>query len=818
MNDAQPASIEEGVLRRLLQSAMIFADCEDQKFRDVAQRISTAGLHAATDAPANLVSLFGLIQARLRNFPALLGAERGLLAPTQVPMTLQFEFINARSQQTVTAGDTDVVLTPFQLRSWQTLMRRHSATLSAPTSAGKSYVLLLYIVEQFKNRHASCVVYVVPTRALINQVSQDLERELKRVGLRDVALTTVPVNMNTADDARALYVFTQERLEALLVEHPHLRLDIVVIDEAQMIAVDARGILLESVIDRVRENSPAAQFIFSGPMIENPDYFGAVFALPDFQSCATIQSPVTQNVIFLDYRSQPESEVTVRLGGLHGTYDVTTVSVPPLLATDLDRLSYLSYLFGRSEGSIVYTGGKADAEKIAIKIANECADDRSDEPSIAELILFVKKHVHKDYALAQTLAKGVGFHYGHMPSLLRRELEVHFKERVLSFLVCTSTLLYGLNLPAKNIFLQKPTTGRGSAIDGPDFWNLAGRAGRLGKGREGNVYLINYGDWDTTPLVEPKGAQVSSALKATLVEQVEDLSSFLGDSEISSGSQPELEITLGKLLLDHRSANLERTLSRYRLAANEESLRGIASQIAKISDEVDIPSEVLNKNIGVSVFRQRDLLGYMVKRLGEVPPEELLPVHPLGAFKDVQQSYLRAFKRIHTYLLRYPSSDKRHSFFSTLAIHWMRGDALPKLISSAIRYHKKNNPTRSVARIIRDTMEVVEADLRFRYVKYFRCYNALLEVAFTKTGFANYVQSIPDIPLFLEVGGSSGAMVNLMALGLSRTTAEVLVEYVTDKDMTMPQLRQWLSEQRFEQLDISPICIREVKGLLERVA
>lgn len=808
-------SADETLITRLLQSAMILADCEGVRFRETAQRISTAALYLTGQHDEAVKQIFSLVQARLRNFPAILSDGAQALTPIYAPLMLQLEFIEARKGQSITLSDgRERILTEFQIDSWRTLMGRRSATLSGPTSAGKSYVLMLYIVEQIRNRTLSSVVYVVPTRALINQVADDLLRELKQAEVNDVTVTTVPVDMGFDGESKALYVLTQERLEALLIGFPEFQMDLVIIDEAQMLSESTRGVLLESVVDRVRDRSPAAQFIFSGPLIGNPRYFGDIFGFDGFSSCETRQSPVTQNLIFLNCRTQPKSEVVVRLGTKGDSEKVTTIDLPIRLLNDTDKLSYLSYLFGRSGSSVVYAGGKAEAEKIAIKIAQEVPASAKTPPDLSELIQFVKKHVHKEYALVGTLAKGVGFHYGHMPSLLRKTLEEYFKGRKLAFMVCTSTLLYGLNLPAKNIFMLKPTTGKNSPIVGPDFWNLAGRAGRLGKETEGNVFLIDYASWDTKPVDEPKDVVVSSALKTTLVDQTERLADFLGNPNVSSEVSPELEITLGKLVLDKRIDRLDRTITRYRLPTNAHSLDDISDKIEDISNEIDIPTEVLNKNIGVSIFRQEDLLTYMLKRLTELGPDELIPAHPLVDFEVARNNYVRAFKRIHTYLLRYPGKDKRHYFFSGLALRWMRGDPLPMLIDSAIQYSRRKGESRSTARIIRDTMENVEDDLRFRYVKFFTCYNSVLAIALERSGLAEYIETIPNIPLFLEMGGSSGTMISLMALGLSRTTAEALSEYVTNKDLDVPASREWLRAQNFEQLDISAICLREVNALL----
>jgi len=808
LSPVDKATISSAAIARLLQSAMIFSQCDNDLFHEVAQKISTASLDLA-GGDENVIELFSMIQSRLMNFAAIAPLRRGELRLNYAPLSMHYEFFATRDQQTIQIGESfPYVLSSFQLNGWNILRRNRAIALSAPTSAGKSFLLILYIVDQLRLSREKTIAYVVPTRALINQVTDNVLTYLARHEIEGVNVTNIPVDLKTP---KTLYVVTQERLVALLIGNPDVILDLVVVDEAQMISERTRGVLLESVVDRITARSSNTQFVFSGPMLSNPEYFGKLFGLKEFSPCSTRQSPVSQNLVFLNYSDKPTPNVSIS----QNTYDsasLANVKLPSNLRTAIDKLSYLSFFFGSKGSSIVYAGGKAEAETVATKIAQEI-DSISISDDLAELIEFVRRHVHEDYALVNTLKKGVGFHYGHMPALLRKELEEFFRAKKISFIVCTSTLLYGINLPAKNIFLFKPTTGRGIGISGHDFWNLAGRAGRLGQEVEGNIFIIDYPEWETKPISQSKDVSVVSALQTTLQDRPQELVEFLDERDVASQESPELEIVLGKLVLDKRNNTLQETIHRYRQETNTELLNTIEGQISAISDSIDLPSEVLDKNIGVSVFRQVDLFKYMVTRLKELKPTDLIPEHPLSDFSVALNNHRRVFRRIHTYLLRYAGKDKRHNFFAPLALRWMRGDALPVLIKSAIDFHNRTKTGRSVARIIRDTMENVEDDLRFRYVRLFTCYNSLLEVALKATGNESYVFSIPNIPLFLEMGGSSSAMINLMALGLSRTSSEALVVYITDKDISPEGVRAWLKKTDFTKLDLSPVCLREIQEL-----
>lgn len=558
--DIEPASnsvpLDFSLVSRLLQAAMIFADTKSGIFHDTAQRICSASLKLCAQNDT-VQSIFRLVQARLRNFPALLPFEDPNSPPRNAPIPLQCEFAKTHAEQSIQLSSGSVLtFTPFQLDGWKKLNNHYSVSITGPTSAGKSYVLLLYLIEKLKIHDNLICVYIVPTRALINQVSDDASSELEKQNIRDVLITTAPVDVRDGNKNRILYVLTQERLESLLTSYNDIKIDIAIIDEAQIISAGSRGVLLESVIDRIVALSPTTQFIFSGPLIGNPDFFSGLIKTDKFMSCLTRQSPVTQNIIYLDHKNIPNSEVKVSVEIGSTVHEVTKIGLHDKLYSDKEKLSYLSVLFGSSGSSVVYAAGKSDAEKISQYISQNLPDRPEVKDNLAELINFVKRHVHKDYALVGTLEKGVGFHYGHMPSLLRKNLEDYFKTKRLSYLVCTSTLLYGLNMPAKNIFMLKPTTGQNTPISGPDFWNLAGRAGRLGKELEGNVFIIDYERWEEKPVSKRKDVIVDSALRNTIVDSADEFVKYLRSFNIASESNSDFEITLGKLVLDCRLGRL----------------------------------------------------------------------------------------------------------------------------------------------------------------------------------------------------------------------------------------------------------------------
>lgn len=58
---------------------------------------------------------------------------------------------------------------------------------------------------------------------------------------------------------------------------------------------------------------------------------------------------------------------------------------------------------------------------------------------------------------------------------------------------CTSTLLEGVNMPAKNVFILNNKNGS-NPFQPIDFWDLAGRAGRLRYELSGNIICLKEND------------------------------------------------------------------------------------------------------------------------------------------------------------------------------------------------------------------------------------------------------------------------------------------------------------------------------------
>jgi replicative superfamily II helicase len=92
-----------------------------------------------------------------------------------------------------------------------------------------------------------------------------------------------------------------------------------------------------------------------------------------------------------------------------------------------------------------------------------------------------------DYAVA--LKNGIGLHFGALPRALQQYTADQFNAGNLRFLICTSTIIEGVNTIAKNVVIYDNRDGTRS-IDKFTHGNIKGRAGRMGVHFVGTIYCL----------------------------------------------------------------------------------------------------------------------------------------------------------------------------------------------------------------------------------------------------------------------------------------------------------------------------------------
>lgn len=799
---------------KLIQAAAILACSANVEHRRSAFRVATCLYELCGTPDLPLDQGLRVVLARLGNFAAFGTREDVNSALSRLPMALAIEEVASQEARVVNINGEEHFLTNFQLMLWDSLQKGDKAALAAPTSAGKSFVLEGYLSTLFAIDSSRAVVYIVPTRALIAQVADDLIRPFRTLGEKAPVVVTIPIDSGTTLPNRAVYVMTQERVQILMASHPEFSADLIVVAEAHSIGESARGILLQWVIDDLLEMSPGAQILFASPNVKNLDVFGRLFGLENVTVFSSTEPTVAQNFLITNVESATGGKISISTVG-DGTRQIVHIADFTLnntIANRTERLVHISVALGKGHSNIIYANGPAEAETIALQLAEFFADRELTSGRLA-LSQLAGETVHQKYALVECAKVGVAFHYSNIPTHLRRAIEAAVSAGDIDYLVCTSTLLQGVNLPAKNIFMYAPTKGKTKHLDSTDFWNLAGRAGRLKREFQGNIFLIDYDSWEKKPLDGPRDATIVPAIEANVREQNDQLVEVIRD--INAGRQRDkanLESTFVRLYSDFQQGRLTATLARVGVASDTSIAMAISDSLAVASASITLPANVIRNTPNISAHKQQRLFEEISKTTtqGRAAARDLIPKHPRES--DAFDSYATILERCHRIIFCLDTSKNLHRFYALLAVWWMQGLPFPVIVQRQV----DRKPDAAIRTTIRKTLDLIETEIRFQAVRLFGCYISLLIYALEQAGLQDLVSSIPSVPVYLEIGASDKTMISFISLGLSRVAAMKLNEISLNKNMDEKEALAWLRSRASESLGLSPLLIKEVEAIAAR--
>lgn len=800
-----------------LFASSVLSTGDGRQSKDYALRVAQSCVSSPDTSEEERQAAVVLLERLGNHLAVQLAVARNLVpedAWTSAPGPLQAEVIRRQISLTVQLPDGRALITnPFQREFWNAVSDARWVSVSAPTSTGKSFIVRQWLAERLEHGPLAAA-YLVPSRALIDEVSKGLRKEFGP----DVPIYTLPWQDGIGRaDGPSICVMTQERLHLVQSKHPEHRFNLVFIDEAQKFDDAARGLLLQQVLDESIRREPTCQVIFATPMASNPELL-LDGAPSDTTTVHLVSNTVTVNQNLLWANQVPRKPTRWAIQAPRGNEETDAIThigefnLPARATPKSKRLPYVAAgLAGAVSGNIVYVNTQSDAEKIADQLYEVLGAnaDISGDPAISEAQELIRESVHPQYRLAKTISRGVGFHYGNMPLIVRSEVEELFRQEVLRFLVCTSTLLEGVNLPCKNLFVRGPRRGQGQPMTPADFWNLAGRAGRWGTEFQGNIVCVDTTDQDQWPIAprRPERKQLSRATD-DLEHVSERLVRFVaaGAPVDDIRESPSLEHLFS--LLAHTYLQ-EGTLSGVPWLKVSDSVRGrleVATEAALM--DVQIPGSMLFRHAGISPLSLQRLLD----RFMEV---EFLDRYALVAPEsdDAVDSYVRALGYANRYLGADFGPSNRQWQLAVLVVRWMSGYPLPRIVSERVNYFSGGDRQRKVARVIRESLADVEKYARFLAPRFLAAYADVLRLAAGERGIE--LEEGPDVAMMLEVGVARTTEMSLIGLGLSRTSAIVLSEYIVQDDLDADGCLSWLRSTDLSLLDIPAPFLREVTDVLD---
>ena len=427
--------------------------------------------------------------------------------------------------------------------------------VNLPTSSGKTFIAqfcILQALNQFE-RERGWVAYIVPTRALVNQIPARLRRDFSPLGISvervspALEIDALEANLLTDADERRQFrilVLTPEKLDLLLRGGWEAKIDrpltLVVVDEAHNLAQETRGLRLELLLATINRESRYAQFLLLTPFVDNADDIARWLA-PDSHDDISLRmewqpndlavlisrpqpSPGRSNfhlelrTIFTNRKtlgrllSQPE---TLELPGerpLGLRWGEVNVNLGKLAAATAQTLSIRGPV-------IVLANRVAHTWSIAATLQQE--QTLLQDPSVDTGLVkrFLAREFGSDFPLVRLIDYGIGVHHAGLSDEAKLLMEWLLERGHLRYLVATTTIAQGVNFPVSGVVMASHQYPYGQDMPPEDFWNIAGRAGRVDQENLGIVALVANSDDREERLKEFVNRRVL-ALNSTLTAMV----------------------------------------------------------------------------------------------------------------------------------------------------------------------------------------------------------------------------------------------------------------------------------------------------------
>jgi hypothetical protein len=189
--------------------------------------------------------------------------------------------------------------------------------------------------------------------------------------------------------------------------------------------------------------------------------------------------------------------------------------------------------------------------------------------------------------------------------------------------------------------------------------------------------------------------------------------------------------------------------------------------------------------------------------------EGLLP--PLPESDDAVNEYAKILNRINKYLGDVFGRGKRVRQLALLIVNWMQGYPLARIISSRQQHYGSND----LAGLIRNSMKDVEEIARFQAPKFLACYVDLLRVYLESINRQDLIDRLFEMNILLEFGVSQKTQLSLVGIGLSRSSAIALSEFIADDSLTEEACLTWLQENDWMTHDMPALIKREIRVVLD---
>lgn len=388
-----------------------------------------------------------------------------------------------------TPQDENKIFHIRQAEVFHRIINGENIILSAPTSFGKSLIIeALIATRKFTN-----IVVVVPTIALMDE----LKKKLYKYSNTYKIITQV----TQKSDRYNIYILTQERV----LEHIDLGIvDFFIIDEFYKLAPTTKD---DERCDRLnlafkKLYAKCKRFYMLGPRIN-----GLAAGIEDELRCT-----------FLKF----DSYATVATNEFFYPIVCKGRDADKDLERDAILLAILKSI-GNNEQTVIYCKSPKRASSLMVKLLDSGLLNQKIRNE--DFSIWLGENFHHDWSLVEGLKHGIAYHHSQLPRAVASLIVDYFNSSDINIIICTSTLIEGVNTNAKNIIIYDDCITRRTKLDMFTFNNIAGRSGRMFEHFVGNVYILGEKPQNELPFIDmPVVTQSENASDSLLLHMGAEVS------------------------------------------------------------------------------------------------------------------------------------------------------------------------------------------------------------------------------------------------------------------------------------------------------
>lgn len=395
-----------------------------------------------------------------------------------------------------------------------------SVVIQMPTSAGKTKAVELIIRSAFLSKRASLAIVVAPFRALCQEIKNSFTREFRNepivVDEMSDVLQADYVIMELLGHQQIL-ITTPEKLLYVLRHTPELaqNIGLIIFDEGHQFDSGSRGVTYELLLTSLRSMLPiGTQKILISAVISNAPVIGDWLNGTNKVVEGSLLNPTYKSIGFVSWQDKlGRIEFVSNEDNEKGEFFVPRIiesiklnKMPrerieryfPVREDGKEVALYLGLKLSPNGGVAIFCGQRSAVVSICEKVVSifdrgvslPIPRDYSAKSEVMKLYYLHVKNLGESAIETKSALLGVYSHQRNTPHGIRLAVEHAMHKGLIRFVICTSTLAQGVNLPIRYLIVTSIYQGA-EKIKVRDFHNLIGRTGRAGISTEGSVIFAD---------------------------------------------------------------------------------------------------------------------------------------------------------------------------------------------------------------------------------------------------------------------------------------------------------------------------------------